>query len=153
MGHRNLLVCLLCLIPALAHAAVSCTVTATGVAFGTYDPASAANGSSAGTITVFCSGASSASYTITLSTGAGGTFAPRAMPSGANNLKYNLYTSAADTQVWGDGSGNSISFSGSMSSIGQSGQSQSYTVYGLLPQSQFAAPGAYMDTITVTLNY
>ena len=82
------------LLPALAVAAVSCTVTATGPAFGIYNPLSATPAYANGTVQVSCTLLSGGATTVNLvssySTGASGTYAMRTMVSGANTLNYNL---------------------------------------------------------------
>src|ERR1700752_3006161 len=94
---------LLALLPGVAEAAATCSVSATSVVFGAFNPFGPAV-TSTGTISVTCSGGTASSpYTIALSTGSG-TYAQRYMNS---TLKYNLYTSSAYTTVWGDGTGGS----------------------------------------------
>jgi spore coat protein U-like protein len=71
------------------------------------------------------------------------------MSQGANLLSYSLYTDAARTNVWGDGTG-------STATIGNTGTGavQNVTVYGRIPGSQSSAPpGSYADTISVTVTY
>jgi len=86
----------------------SCSVSATALTFGSYDPSSATARDSTGTITVTCTATVlgiSASWDILLSTGSSPSFTPRRMFNGGNSMQYNLYTNAARTQVWGDGTG------------------------------------------------
>lgn len=94
----------------------------------------------------------SASWDILLSTGSSGSFSPRRLFSGGNSLLYNLYTSAGRTQVWGDGTAGTAKVSDSQLLLVGTNQ-YSYTTYGRIPALQDRAPGAYMDTITVTVNY
>jgi spore coat protein U-like protein len=96
------------------------------------------------TIDVFCN---TATGTLTLDGGTNGSLASRVMSDGANNLPYQLYTDAARTTVFGDGTGGSdtVSVTGS----------QTVTVYGRVTQAdaQAATPGAgYTDDVTVTIN-
>lgn len=140
-----------------AHALASCTVTATPVAFGTYAPLSGAAADASGTVTVTCAlvlGLSlTVNYTIQLSKGTAGSYAPRQLASGAQRLDYNLYKNSARTTVWGDGtSGTSTTTDGYLLGVG--GAVRNYTVYGRVPASQTATrSGVYADTITVTVNY
>lgn len=135
-----------------AHALVlgACTVTATAVAFGTYTPLT--TNTSTGTISVSCTlvvGSSTA--TATLSSGMSGTFTARTMSNGSGGtLSYNLYTTAADNVVWGDGSGGSQPQTLTINGLGN--VTVNATVYGLMP-SQDPHPGSYSDTITVSVNY
>src|ERR1700722_16888781 len=102
-------VCLSTLLAPLAHAAttVNCTASASGIAFGIYNPLSAIDNASTGTLRVTCngSGTGSANVTVnvTLSTGLSGSYATRKMFSGVNALSYNIYWSTAYNQIVGDG--------------------------------------------------
>jgi spore coat protein U-like protein len=71
------------------------------------------------------------------------------MTSGANLLNYSLYTNAARTTVWGDGSGGTSTVSNT-----GSGVAQNFTVYARVPLGQTSvATGAYADTVQVTVTY
>jgi spore coat protein U-like protein len=131
----------------------TCSVTATVVSFGVYTPLTQLN--STGTVSVSCSGVALFTVPVTIALNAGssgGTFAARLMASGANTLSYNLYTASNDMNAWGDGTGGSVVVNATVSIplIG-SGQTN-VTVYGQIP-SQDPAPGAYADTITVSVAY
>ena len=130
----------------------SCTTSATALGFGTYTPGNGALASTSN-ITVNCT--KNTAYTIALNPGTttGDSFVQRLMASGANSLQYNLYTTAAFTTVWGDGTGTTATQTG----IGAGrGTASTFKVYGRLPDSaanQAAVPGTYTDTITVTVTY
>jgi spore coat protein U domain-containing protein, fimbrial subunit CupE1/2/3/6 len=133
----------------------SCTVSATAVSFGPYDPTSATPRDSTGTVTVSCTATLlglSASWDILLNTGSSGSFAPRRLFSGGNSLQYNLYVNAGRTQVWGDATGGTAKVSDSQFILVGTSQ-YSYITYGRIPALQDRAPGTYTDTITVTVNY
>jgi spore coat protein U-like protein len=134
---------MLCLMPGLAQAA-SCTVSATAVAFGAFNPFGAVVNST-GTVSVTCSGGGiNNTYTIALSTGSG-TYAQRYMNS---LLKYNLYSDSTHMTIWGDGTG------GSSTVTGTNGHTtNNFTVYGQIPTPQGIAPNNYSDSITVTVTY
>jgi spore coat protein U-like protein len=135
------------LCPAAHALIVSCTVTASAVAFGIYTPLTTAP--STGTISLICVVVIPESVTIALTTGASGTFAARTMSSGAGTLSYNLYTDAGHSVIWGDGSGGSSTVMLPITSLGLANA----TVYGQIP-SQDPAPGiSYTDTITVSVSY
>jgi spore coat protein U-like protein len=133
---------------------MSCLVAATGVNFGVYNPLSGAPNAATGTVTVTCDVLVGvlASWTVALNTGNSGSFSPRRLGSGASQLTYNLYTSAAYSSIWGDGSGTTTLVSDQRSLIVGSNIS-SYTVYGRIPAGQDAAAGTYLDTIVVTVDY
>jgi spore coat protein U-like protein len=146
------------LLSALAHASlnnISCSVSATGVSFGTYNPVSPSALASTGSVTVSCSanGSGTDAATIALSTGSSGTYAARTMQSGTSTLSYNLYDNAAETMIWGNGNGASVIYNFTISIQGSGTYQTTATVYGLIPAGQNVAPGSYTDTITVTVSY
>jgi spore coat protein U-like protein len=147
-----------CMLPAAAATTVNCTVSAGGIAFGIYNPLSAAPNASTGTLRVTCNGSGSGSTNVTvnvsLSTGLSGNYTTRKMLSGSNALNYNIYWSAAYAQIMGDGSGGS--FAGNAGPFTVFAGSSNYatgTMYGRIPASQDVAPGVYADTIVVTVTY
>lgn len=143
-----------------AAASIDCTVSASGVAFGTYDPLVTVNDDSTGTITVSCSyfppGPTEVNYSVILAAGNSGTPSQRELRSGPARIAYNLFDSAAHAQVWGDGLAGTVIASGSF----QLGPAQAnrtrqrtHTIYGRLPALQDAAPGQYTDSVFVTLTF
>jgi spore coat protein U-like protein len=146
------------LLPLAAGAVVSCGVTATGPAFGVYNPLSATPTYANGTVQVSCTLLSGGATTVTLvssySTGASGSYALRTMLSGANTLGYNLYYDAAYTQVRGNGTGGSQTGGATLNlSPGNPTLTASGTIYGRIPAGQDVAAGSYADTIVVTITY
>lgn len=131
----------------------TCTVTATGVSYGTYDTLAPSSDDASGSVRVRCTllVALSGSFTIDLSAGSSGSYAGRTMRSGAQILPYNLYTNAARTQVWGNGTGGSARVTQSFS--GLLVVDRSVPVYGRIPSRQNVRAGAYSDTIVVTVTY
>ncbi|MDE2069774.1 MAG: spore coat protein U domain-containing protein [Gammaproteobacteria bacterium] len=144
----SLLACAVVLgIPATCRAA-SCTVRANQVKFGNYDPLKAAPLNRTGRIIVRCSGAGT--VTVALSAGQSGSYNPRYMLSGTtgDQLDYNLYTNAARNIIWGDGTGGTQTFSQPFNN-----NRVRLNVYARVPARQDIAPGAYRDTIDVTVNF
>jgi len=144
------------LLGARAHADVSsCTISASGVAFGTYTPATPAALTGTGTVNLTCTVTTKKStVTIDLSTGSSGSYATRTLRSGTDVLNYNLYLDAADTQVWGDGTGASVEDTVPIMAHGNGSQANAtFTIYGAVAALQDPAPGSYTDTITVTVNF
>lgn len=150
--RRNLkLVALMLLAPAAAQAA--CTVSASGIAFGVYNPFSATATDATGTVTLSCSIASGlGGYNVALSTGGGGSYAGRRMSSGSSILPYQLYSDAAHSQIWGDGTGGSATVVGADNVPLLSGTS-TYRAYGRIAARLVASPGTYTDVIVVTVTY
>ena len=140
-------------------AAVSCNVSAPGVAFGGYDPFSTTALLGSGTITFTCSldpseHPTDINYAISLSTGQSNSYVQRQMQGPSDTLGYNLYTSATLGTVWGNGSGGSSTVSGSFKlTPGQPTKSAQNTVYGRIPAQQDVGVGAYSDSITVTVTF
>jgi spore coat protein U domain-containing protein, fimbrial subunit CupE1/2/3/6 len=128
----------------------SCNVTASGgFGFGNYDAfnVSPTDATATNLIALSCNGNGSA--TINLSTGGSGSYFPRTMTDGIENLNYNLYTSASLTTVWGDGTGGT----GNMAMSYHGSTSGSFSVYGRIPAQQNVTPNVYSDAIIVTVLY
>ena len=92
------------------------------------------------------------SWTVTLTTGNGGSYSPRLLSNGVSTLSYNLYTSAAHSSIWGDGTGVTSAVSDQVLLL-VGANTFNYPVYGRIPARQDAAAGSYTDTIMVTVNY
>jgi spore coat protein U-like protein len=130
----------------------NCTTSATALGFGNYTPGGGAVTANS-TITVNCT--KSTTFTVGLNPGSttGDAFTQRLMASGANTLQYNLYTTAALTTVFGDGTGATAMDSGTGTGMANA---LTYTVYGQVPDNatnQASLPATYTDTITVSVNY
>jgi spore coat protein U-like protein len=127
-------------------------VSALPVNFGTYNPLSPTEKTGTGQVSVTCNLLFGLgvlpSFTVALSTGTGGSYAPRKLSNGANRLSYNLYDDAG--AVWGNGQGGTVlaTFNGVLS-LG----TLNFAVKGRIPVSQDVAPGAYTDTITVLVEF
>lgn len=154
LNPRAALVCgLLALACPLAATAeiTSCTVSVSGVVFGTYTPLTATALLANGAVNIACSGVNgNNSITIDLSPGMGGSYATRTLTSGALTLNYNLYSDGSYTQVWGNGTGGSVEQSASIRKLSPNA---TLTIYGAVGAGQDPAPGGYGDTITVSVNY
>jgi spore coat protein U-like protein len=136
----------------------SCSVAAATLAFGNYDTINALDGTT--TITVTCTHTNNAAvrfdYVVALSSGPG-SYASRQMTGTGDTLIYNLYTSAARTTVWGDGSAGTATVAGSFNVGGGAGGTRwdTQNVYGRIGAAQNVLPGAYATAapITVTITY
>ena len=140
------------------QAAVTCTISATSVAFNTYNPLSPSPTNSTGTLTATCSLTGNKNATVNLissfSTGNSGTYSVRKMLSGTSVLQYNLYRDPAYTEIRGDGTGNSFTGSATLAlTTSTRTQQATGTVYGQIPAGQDVAAGSYSDTIVVTITY
>ncbi|WAS59070.1 Csu type fimbrial protein [Burkholderia ambifaria] len=134
-------------------ALAACTVSASGLAFGVYNPTFATPTDGIGTVTLSCTSASgTGGYTIALDAGGGGTYAGRRMSNANSILSYQLYSDPAHSQIWGDGAGGSSIVTGT-DNIPQVGGTSTYQVYGRIVARQAVSPGAYTDVIVVTVTY
>jgi spore coat protein U-like protein len=129
-----------------AFPSLGCTVSTTSLGFGSINPLIAADTNSVATVTVSCTALTS--YSLSLSAGGGGSFLQRTMRSGANQLFYQIYSDAANSTVWGDGSGGS-----SVVNASAAGTGTTTYAYGRVPHQQTAVPGTYADSIVVTITY
>lgn len=136
-----------------ATVTANCTIAASSLDFGAYDPV-VANASAdldvATTISVTCTSAANA--TITLGEGAnaeGGSTADaplRQMISGADLLKYNLFTTVGRTTVWGNTLATSVPYTGT-------GTATNVDVYGRVESAQNVPAGTYADTVVATITF
>lgn len=141
-----------------ARAAVTCTVGVGTLSFGTYDVFSALPDDSTTPISVTCTQAPrqaiTVSVTVTSSTGLSGNYNNRQMGNGVNRLSYNLYKDNARTVLWGDGSGSTLPYFGTLGFNGVvSTLTANGTIYGRIPAAQDVAGGLYSDTIVATVNF
>jgi spore coat protein U-like protein len=136
-------------LPQPLFAATSCSFTSLSpVSFGAYNVFSKfPNNNGVGSITILCQSGGGPSFVVKLSTGQGNSYASRVMVSGGNRLNYNLYTSAARTVVWGDGTGGSNVMTAAKRST------TVLSVFGQIPAGQDATVGTYVDNVTVTVNF
>lgn len=135
---------LACLLSA-GEAEAACTVSTTGVAFGTYDVFATSADDANGSIRVRCDTAST--VTVQIGRGSAPTFAPRAMRQGPLVLNYNLYRNSARTTVWGDGTAGTSTLVLSVNA----NQTRTQTVFGRVPALQDVPAGGYTDTVVVTI--
>jgi spore coat protein U-like protein len=143
--------------------AAGCTVSASGLAFGSYQPLtfagklnSAAVTSDAG-VSVACTGiVTGGAYTIALGAsqaGGGDRIATRYLsnPAGGPGMAFNVYLDPAHSTVWGDGIAAGALLSGS---IPPGDSNRSHTVYGRIPAGQNTLmAGDFSGALTITISY
>ncbi|MDX2236264.1 MAG: spore coat U domain-containing protein [Hyphomonadaceae bacterium] len=158
---RGLALCALGALALLASAAparalcvlCSCTVNANPLSFGSFAPLSGAPRDAATTVDVSCTGVSALSaIEIRMNAGVYGTIANRRMRSSGNDLAYNIYTNAARTTIWGDDTGGYAAVTVT-NTLGLVAWSSSTTAYGRASPAPSTPPGAYGDTIVVTVEW
>lgn len=137
-------------LPSLHAQAANCTISSvSGLSFGAYNVFDTVAATSSATLTVDSCSNGKPTYTAALSTGTSNTYASRLMTliGGADTLQYNLYTTSAHTNVWGNGTG------GTSTIVGNGTNSSTRTIYGRIPAGQDVSAGSYTDTITITISF
>lgn len=125
----------------------NCAITATNLAFGTYDTTAATALDGVSSVSVNCTSGQAYNVKMGVGTNGGGTVLTRQMANGAQRLNYSLFRDAARTQNWGETNGTDT-----IASAG-TGVAQTYQVFGRIPAGQVVTAGAYADTMTVTVEY
>jgi spore coat protein U-like protein len=132
-----------------ATVTANCTVSTTPLAFGNVDSTSASNVDATGGLSITCTNGSAWTASAGVGAGSGASYASRKMTAGSDLLNYNIYTSAARSTVWGDGTASTGTIGGT-----GNGSAQSVTVYGRVAGGQNGVPvGSYADTVAVTVTY
>lgn len=130
-----------------ATVAAACSVSASNLSFGTYNPVAGSALDASTSLSVTCTLNSAYNVGLNAGTGSGASVATRKMSSGGNTLNYTLYQDAGYTTLWGNTVG-----SDTLAATG-TGLPVSHTVYGRIPASQVVLPASYADTITVTVTF
>jgi spore coat protein U-like protein len=124
-----------------ANVTATCTVTASPLAFGAYDPL-VANLTVSKDVTAPLTYACTKSLPATISLDNVGT---RAMVNGTSSLTYDIYTAADYSKVWG--TTNTVAITGT-------GASATVNMYGRIPAGQLnLIAGLYSQTIQATINF
>jgi len=131
------------------YAAGSCTISATSVNFGSYNVFNASATDSTGTLTINCNGGAH-NIVVTLSKGASATFNPRKMTKGAETLDYNLFRDAGRSNIWGDGTSGTSTYTDANP---PNNTDVVLTVYGRVVAGQDVTAGAYSDTVSAVINF
>ncbi len=154
---------LLMVFAAAADAAHTCTVGVGNLSFGAYTGTQLTSSTTMSiTCTLTAGIAETVNFTATLSTGAG-SYAQRRLThvgAPADTLPYNLYLNTVpailNTSVWGDGSGATVTATGSQSLIiiFRPTLTTNFTVAGAMAAVPvLPTAGTYQDIITATVTY
>jgi len=139
-------------LPVRATVLSTCSVIANPLYFSTNLPTSILTDSLASTtISVNCPIDTPYSVIMGVGSSPGATKSSRKMVSNGNFLNYNLFTNNTYTTVWSDTLA-SPPDSTTHQNIGQ-GTTQIIPIYGKVLANQTPAPGAYADTVTITVIY
>ena len=123
--------------------AQQCTVSAVAVSFGGYDITAGSPLNGTGSIDVTCKPATVTVVKLDPGKHSGGDYSQRKMYGKGDYLIYNLYTDAACTKIWGDGTNNTFTQPGA----------SNLTVYGRIPALQKVKPGDYNDFVTIVVEW
>lgn len=130
----------------LPAAGAACTISASSMVFGLYNPLGSSSLETVGDIEVICT--EFTSYTLSLSSGQNG-FTPRKLQSATSaSLEYNLFTDATYQIIWGDNTQGTSRVSGSADATGNQ-----HNIYGRIPGGQNVPAGHYADDIIITIEY
>ena len=127
-----------------ANVQATCLVSATPLAFGTYN---GTVNNKTSNVNVTCTNTTPYNVGLDAGTSTGATVTTRKMVNGSNTLGYSLFRDAAQTLNWGNTVGTDT-----LSGTG-TGAAQLLNVFGRIPGSQAPAPGTYTDTILITLTF
>lgn len=131
-----------------SRAAAACTVTTYGLSFGAYNvfDSSPLDVSATPGFNINCS-PTAANAVVTLSQGGAGSFNPRMMFKGSETLNYNIYHENSRTNVFGDGTGGTVTHPRSNIS------NLNHNLYGRIYATQDVSAGVYTDTVVVTITW
>jgi spore coat protein U-like protein len=144
-----MLVAAVLLSPGVAQA-INCQVTVTPLVFGLYMPGQSSPLDAVAEISVRCV-AQPGNYAVTIGPGLSGDQLLRTLLAGPGNaLNYNLYRDAGRTQVWGSGVPPTFTVTGARLRVGRP-TITTHSLYGRIFSNQFPNPGAYTDSLLVTV--
>ncbi|MFL5311274.1 MAG: spore coat U domain-containing protein [Myxococcales bacterium] len=133
--------------------AANCTISATDLNFGAYDPV-VANKTTAldvnTTVSVLCTKGSTG-VTVGLDLGTHAAAGNRFMSNGSDSLQYELYSDSAGGAVWSNGGAGVVAWP-VFGPIG-AGTGTPHTVFGRVPAAQDVSVGSYTDVVTATVNF
>ena len=137
----------------------TCNLSIGNLSFGAYIGAqisSTSNASFTCTKTVPGNTPERVDYTVSLSTG-GGSYAQRQMTHSAlaDTMPYNLYLNllppVLNTSVWGDGSGTTVRWTGTLNlTSGNPIRTDTAILVGAVPTGSIPSAGSYQDTVVAT---
>jgi spore coat protein U-like protein len=132
--------------------AKTCTVSGGSVAFGLFDPTSAANLDTTGNLTVDCNEKINVVLSLNVGGGAGAGYSQgrKMTRNGGGTLTYNLYANASRTLVLGDGTGGSRT----LNIRNSGGNSYTQAIWARIPKGQGTVlGGTYSDIVVATISY
>ena len=138
-----------------ANVSADCSINATAMGFGTYDPVSANSSTgvdvqSTANLFVGCTNGAAATITLDQGQNPSGASNPdqpvRQMTNGSGFLTYFLYQDSEHTTVWGGTTDSGQAYLGT-------GSGSTLTVYGVTPRGQNVPTGTYNDLVVATISF
>ena len=133
--------------------AANCTISATDLNFGAYDPLVANKTTPLDvntTVTVLCTKGSTG-VTVGLDLGTHAAAGSRFMSNGTDSLQYELFSDSAGGTVWSNAGAGLVTWP-AFGPIG-AGTGTPHTVFGRVAAGQDVSVGSYSDTVTATVNF
>ena len=123
-----------------------CSVSASTMNFGNYQPSAATDSTSVTSVSVLCN--LGTTYTLSVDSGENGSGTTRRMKlsGGTDLLTYQVYSNIGLTNVLGITGATGISGVGSGLAVGT-------LLYGVVPKGQQVTGGTYTDKLIVTVDY
>jgi spore coat protein U-like protein len=149
MFHKMTVLAAVLMLASANHArAGGCVIDASSISFGEYNPLSANEVPTVGSISYTCVNASG-TVSIALTQGDSSSFHQRVMRAGGKRLAYNLYLDPAGTRVWGDGSRGTETY---VAPAPRDGQRVTVYVYGRMRPRQGVPSGDYRDSVEAVID-
>jgi spore coat protein U domain-containing protein, fimbrial subunit CupE1/2/3/6 len=134
-----------------ATVAPRCTIVASNLAFGVYDPfvANAQVGlDAAATLTVTCTRGAVGAIAVDAGLNGGPEGSVRQMVSGSQRLTYQIFKDPSRTTVWRAGADGAT-----VINAGGAEAPERVTLFARIPPSQVVLSGRYADTVTATMQF
>jgi spore coat protein U-like protein len=133
-----------------ATVAKTCVLSSPTLDFAAYDPTLGSNLDQSTSLTVNCT--KGTAWVVGLNQGANGP-ATRNMKdtAGTDLLNYELYTDAAHTNVWTNGTTASATVASNIGNGVAAGQT--VTIFGRIFKNQYVTASTYQDAVTATVNF
>lgn len=154
-----LLVGALGLAPSGAHAAITCSTNSSGLPLANYNPLNELSTSAVTQLTLNCSGQADGTgttviATISMTAGNSNNEVDRTMTFGSNALHYNVYRDPSWSQILGDGTQGTYTFSACLTgSCNNPSSTFQASLYGAIPPGQDVAAGPYSDNLMIQIAY
>lgn len=132
----------------------ACRVEATQMVFGAYHGRTSAPQDITATITVVCNALGTSASLVSFSVTPGDGAVPnRTMRRSEESMRYQLFVDPARTVLWGNGTGGTQALTGSGTASRTVPLRASFTLYGRALARQRVLAGAYVDAVSISLQW